>query len=86
MLVDVDQRGDSITDICLILCYIPYVSRLDRHTEDDTPAQMPGVGLVAVGHHTEVVGMADAEAEVVLVHHGPHRRVHGRTEGTMACT
>ena len=46
-------------------------------------AQAPGVGLVAVGHHTEVVGAADAEAEDVLVHHVPHRRVHRRTKGTV---
>ena len=83
MLVGVDQRGDSVTDICLILCYRPYVSGLDKRAEDDTLAQTPGVGLVAVGHHTEVVGAVDAEAEDVLVHHIPHRRVHKRTEGTV---
>ena len=83
MLVDVDQRGDSVTDICLILCYRPYVSGLDRRAEDDTPAQTLGVGPVAVGHHTEVVGVADAEAKDVLVHHVPHRRVHRRTKGTV---
>ena len=47
------------------------------------PAQAPGVGLVAMGHHTEVVGAVDAEAEDVLVHHVPHRRVHRRTKGTV---
>ena len=83
MLVGMDQRGDSVTDICLILCYRPYVSGLDRRAEDDTPAQMRGVGLVAVGHYTEVVGAADAEAEDVLVHHIPHRRVHRRIKGTV---
>ena len=68
MLVDADQRGDSVTDTFVwLLRYRPYVSGLDRRAEDDTLAQMPGVGLVAVGHHTEVVGMADVEAEVVLV-------------------
>ena len=41
------------------------------------------MGLVAMGHHTEVVGAADAEAEDVLVHHVPHRRVHRRTKGTV---
>ena len=41
------------------------------------------MGLVAVGHHTEVVGAADAEAGAVSVHHVPHRRVHRRTKGTM---
>ena len=49
----------------------------------DTSAQTPDVGLVAVGHHTEVVGAADAEAGAVSVHHVPHRRVHRRTKGTM---
>ena len=65
------------------MCYKPYVSGPDRHAEDDTPAQAPGVGLMAMGRHTEVVGVADAEAEDVLVHHVPHRRVHRRTKGTM---
>ena len=46
-------------------------------------AQALGVGLAAVGHHTEVVGVADAEAEDVLVHHVPHRRVHKKTKGTV---
>ena len=32
---------------------------------DDTSAQAPDVGLVAMGHPTEVVGVVDAEAEVV---------------------
>ena len=81
-----EQTGDSGTDIfVLLLCYKPYVSGLSRRAVDDTPAQAPDVGLAAVGHHTEVVGMADVEVEVVLVHHVPHRRVHRRTEGTMAC-
>ena len=81
-----EQRGDNGTDIfVLLLCYRPYVSGLGKHTVDDTPAQAPDVGLVAMGHHTEVVGMADGEAEVVLVCHVPHRRVHKRTKGTMAC-
>ena len=52
---------------------------------DATPAQTLDVGLAAVGHHTEVVGAADAEAGVVSVHHVPHRRVHRRTKGTMTC-
>ena len=52
---------------------------------DATPAQTLDVGLAAVGHHTEVVGAADAEAEVVLVRHVPHRRVHRRTKGTLTC-
>ena len=65
------------------MCYRPYVSGLDKRAEDDTSAQAPGVGLVAVGHHTEVVGTADVEAEDVLVHHVPHRRVHRRTKGTV---
>ena len=64
------------------MCYRPYVYGLDRRAVDATPAQTLGVGLAAVGHHTEVVGEADAEAEVVLVHHVPHRRVHRRTRGT----
>ena len=63
--------------------YRPYVSGLDRRTEDDTLAQAPSVDLVAGGHHTEVVGAADTEAEDVLVHHIPHRRVHRRTKGTV---
>ena len=50
---------------------------------DGTPAQTPDVGLVAVGHHTEVVGAAGAEAVDDLVHHVPHRRVHRRTKGTV---
>ena len=49
----------------------------------DTPAQTPGVGQMAVGHHTEVVGAVDAEDEDDSVHHVPHRRVHRRTKGTM---
>ena len=36
-----------------------------------------------MGHHIEVVGVADAEAGAVSVHHVPHRRVHRRTKGTM---
>ena len=44
-------------------------------------AQTPDVGPVAVGHHTEVVGTVDAEAEDNPVHHVPHRRVHRRTKG-----
>ena len=48
-----------------------------------TSAQTPDVGPVAVGHHTEVVGAADAEAEDDPVHHVPHRRVHRRTKGTV---
>ena len=80
-MVDAEQRGDNGIDIfVLLLCYKPYVSRLSKRAEDDTPAQAPDVGLVAVGHHTEVVGTADTEAEVVLV-----RQVHRRTEGTLAC-
>ena len=67
------------------MCYRPYVSGLGKHAEDDTPAQALDVGLVAVGHYTEVVGVADTEVEVVLIHHVPHRRVHRRTKGTMAC-
>ena len=86
MLIDAEQRGDSGTDIfVLLLCYRPYVSGLGKCAVDDTPAQALDVGLVAVDHHTEVVDVADAEAEVVLVHHVPHRRVHSRIEGTMAC-
>ena len=69
----------------MLLCYRPYVFGLDRRAVDDTPAQTPDVGLVAVGHHIEVVGTVDAEAEVVLVRHVPHRRVHRRTKGTMTC-
>ena len=65
------------------MCYRPYVYGLDRRVVDATPAQMLDVGLAAVGHHTEVVGAADAEAGVVLVRHVPHRRVHRRTRGTM---
>ena len=65
------------------MCYRPYVSGLDRCAEDGTPAQAPGVDLVAMGRHTEVVGAADAEAKDVLVHHVPHRRVHRRIEGTV---
>ena len=67
----------------MILCYRPCVFGRDRHAMDDTSAQMPDVGLVAVGHHTEVVGAADAEAVAVSVHHVPHRRVHRRTKGMM---
>ena len=52
---------------------------------DATLAQTLDVGLAAVGHHTEVVGAADAEAEVVLVRHVPHKRVHRRTKGTLTC-
>ena len=69
----------------MLLCYRSYVFGLDRRTVDDTPAQTPDVGLAAIGHHTEVVGTVDAEAEVVLVRHVPHRRVHRRTKGTMTC-
>ena len=65
------------------MCYRPYVYGLDRRAADATPAQTLDVGLAAVGHHTEVVGAADAEAGVVLVRHVPHRRVHRRTKGTM---
>ena len=65
------------------MCYRPYVYGLDRRAVDAMPAQTLGVGLAAVGHHTEVVGAADAEAGVVLVRHVPHRRVHRRTRGTM---
>ena len=43
---------------------------LDRRAEDDTLAEALGMVLVAVGHHTEVVGAADAEVEVVF---GPPR-------------
>ena len=60
--------------------YRPYVSGLNRHAEDDTPAQAPGVGLAAMVRHTKVVGAVDAEAEDVLVHQVPHRRVHMRTK------
>lgn len=67
----------------MILCYRPCVFGRDRRAADDTLAQTPGVGPVAVGHHTEVVGAADAEAEAVMVHHVPHRRVHRRTKGTV---
>ena len=67
------------------MCYRPYVYGLDRRAVDATPAQTLGVGLAAVGHHTKVVGVADAEAGVVLVRHVPHRRVHRRTKGTMTC-
>ena len=85
-MVDAKQRGDRETDIfVLLLCYRPYVSGLSKRAEDDTPAQAPGVGLMAMAHHTEVVGAVDAEAEVVLVRHVPHRRVHRRTKGTMTC-
>ena len=69
-----------------VLCYKPYAYGLGKRAVDDTPAQTPDVGLAAVGHHTEVVGAADAEARVVLVRHVPHKRVHRRTKGTMACT
>ena len=65
------------------MCYRPYVYGLDRRAVDATPAQTLGVGLAAVGHHTKVVGAADAEAGVVLVRHVPHRRVHRRTKGTL---
>ena len=65
------------------MCYRPYVYGLDRRAADATPAQTLDVGLAAVGHHTEVVGAADAEAGVVLVRHVPHRRVHRRTKGTL---
>ena len=65
----------------MLWCYRPYVSGLGKRAEDDTPAQALDVGLVAVGHHTEVVGAVDMEAEAVLVHQVPHRR----TKGTMAC-
>ena len=44
----------------------------------DTLAQTPDLG-----HHTEVVGAAGAEAVDDLVHHVPHRRVHRRTKGTV---
>ena len=67
----------------MILCYRPCVFGRDRRAVDGTSAQTPDVGLVAVGHHTEVVGAADAEAGAVSVHHVPHRRVHRRTEGTI---
>ena len=67
----------------MFLCYRPYVSGLDRCAVDDTPAQTLDVGLAAVGHHTEVVGVVDAEAGVTLVRHVPHRRVHRRTKGTL---
>ena len=67
----------------MILCYRPCVFGRDKCAADGTSAQTPDVGLVAVGHHTEVVGAADAEAGAVSVHHVPHRRVHRRTEGTM---
>ena len=53
------------------------------HAEDNTPAQALGMGLVAMGHHTEVVGTANVEAEDVLVHHVPHKRVQRRTKGTV---
>ena len=66
----------------MILCYRPCVFGRDRRAVDGTLAQTPGVGPVAVGHHTEVVG-ADAEAEDDPVHHVPHRRVHRRTKGTV---
>ena len=65
------------------MCYRPYAYGLGRGAEDDTLAQAPDVDLVAMGHHIGVVGAADAEAEVVLVRHVPHRRVHRRTKGTM---
>ena len=48
----------------------------------DTSAQMPDMGPVVVGHHTEVVG-ADTAVEDDPVHHVPHRRVHRRTKGTV---
>ena len=67
----------------MILSYRPCVFGRDRRAVVDTSAQTPDVGLVAVGHHTEVVSVADAEAGAVSVHHVPHRRVHRRTEGTM---
>ena len=67
------------------MCYRPYVFGLDRRAVDATPAQTLDVGLAAVGHHTEVVGVADATAGVVSVHHVPHRRVHRRTKGTITC-
>ena len=65
------------------MCYRPCASRLNRGVEDDTLAQAPGVRLVAVGHHTEVVGAVDADAEDVLVHQVPHKKVHRRTKGTV---
>ena len=68
-----------------VLCHTPYVYGLGRRAVDDTPAQTLDMGLAAVDHHTEVVGTVDAEAEVVLVRHVPHRRVHRRTKGTMTC-
>ena len=67
----------------MILWYRPCVFGRDRRAADGVSAQTPDVGLVAVGHHTKVVGAADAEAGAVSVHHVPHRRVHRRTEGTM---
>ena len=67
----------------MILCYRPCIFGHDRRAADDTSAQTPGVGPVAVGHDTEMVGAADVEAADVSVHHVPHRRVHRRTKGTI---
>ena len=67
----------------MVLCYRHCVFGRDRRAADGTSAQTPDVGLVAVGHHTEVVGAADAAAEDDPDHHVPHRRVHRRTKGTV---
>ena len=66
----------------MILCYRHCISGRDRRVAVDMSAQTPDVGPVAVGHHTEVVGV-DAEVEDDPVHHVPHRRVHRRTKGTV---
>ena len=66
----------------MILCYRPCVFGRDRRAADGTPAQTLGVVPVAMGHHTEVVDVVDAEAVDVSVHHVPHRRIHKRTKGT----
>ena len=62
----------------------PVPTNFDQRTSlaVGTPAQTPDVGPVAVGHHTEVVGV-DTVVEDDLVHHVPHRRVHRRTKGTV---
>ena len=67
----------------MILCYRHCVSGRDRRVAVDTSAQTPDMGPVAVGHHTEVVGAAEAEDDPV--HHVPHRRAHRRAKGTMTC-
>ena len=66
----------------MILCFRHCVSGRDRRVAVGTPAQTPDVGPVAVGHHTEVVGV-DVAVEDDPVHNVPHRRVHRRTKGTV---